>query len=127
LYSRAHSPLFFPRGKTLLSQPADELRKLSIDGVYDWAVKTAGLSKKNAAILKKQEISGKSLFDLTKEELLAYGMPGGPAIELMRALDAVCPAAPVDLSSPYVRAYSSALMRVLLTRVCLPVGNPGIS
>jgi len=84
--SRAHSPLFFPRGITLLSQPADELRKLSVDGVYNWAVKTAGLEEEDAAILKKQKISGKSLFELTEEKLRAYGMPGGPAIELMRAI-----------------------------------------
>jgi len=105
--SRAHSPLFFPRGKTLLTQPADELRKLSIDGVYDWAVKTAGLEEEDAAILKKQKIDGKSLFKLTEDKLLAYGMPGGPAIELMDALDAVRPVMSLPELGPIYSSYGA--------------------
>jgi len=111
---------------TICFQTIEEMRALSIDQVRVWAMSTAGLDVKDASFIDEHRIDGESLLKLTKKDLIEARVPLGPVIKLMDALDAFRPAAPKASNSPYVRAYS-ALMRVLHTRACLPVGNSGIS
>ena len=65
----------------------------SVDVVKTWdtahVVKFAsdlGLSAAATEVLKKNEINGESLLNLTKEDLRADGMPRGPAIILAASI-----------------------------------------
>ena len=68
----------------------EDVRKFTVEGVRQWAVVTVGIDVKHADKLVAQEINGKSLLEVTEEKLVKlYGMPGGPAIELMDAINAL--------------------------------------
>ena len=69
---------------------ADDVRKFTVEGVRQWAVVTVGIDVKHAAKLVAQEIDGEALLEVTKEDLVKfYGMPGGPAMKLMKAINAL--------------------------------------
>jgi hypothetical protein len=52
--------------------------------VAEWAVSVIGLE--DAAHLEKEKICGKSLLKLRKHELKGFGMPHGPAFNLLEAV-----------------------------------------
>jgi len=83
------------------------MRSLSIDGVFDWAMKTAGLDLEDATILRDQKIDGDQLFELTKQELISFKMPWGSAIRLMRALAPYSAAAAAAAPAAAPGLYSS--------------------
>jgi hypothetical protein len=65
----------------------ESVRNKDIAGVREWLVDTVGISTKNADILVAQEVNGRQLLKVTKEELVKlYGMPGGPAGEIVDAV-----------------------------------------
>ena len=69
---------------------ADVVRKFTVEDVRQWAVVTVGIDVKHAAKLVAQEIDGEALLEVTKEDLVKfYGMPGGPAMKLMKAINAL--------------------------------------
>lgn len=47
------------------------------------------VSSVQAQKLVDQEVSGEELFDLAREDLERYGIPGGPAIKLSKAIQAL--------------------------------------
>ena len=69
---------------------ADDVRKFTVEDVRQWASESVGIDVKHANKLVDQEINGKSLPKVTKEDLVKlYGIPGGPAIKLMEAINAL--------------------------------------
>ena len=78
----ASSPRLAHRG--LLTAACSPLHDWPPARVADWAASI--ISLENAALLKDQEICGKSLLKLRKHELKGFGMPHGPACNLVEAV-----------------------------------------
>ena len=68
---------------------ADVVRKFTVEDVRQWAVVTVGIDDEDAKKLVDQEIDGEALLKVTKEDLMQVDIPGGPAIELMEAINAL--------------------------------------
>jgi hypothetical protein len=65
-----------------------EVEALDVDGVVKFA-QEQGLNGAAVNVLKEQEIKGKVLEDMTKDDFMKDGMKRGPATELIKALDKV--------------------------------------
>src|SRR5579859_4729294 len=65
---------------------ADEIRKYDTAGLIEYlqGQKNLELSETAIKILEKEELNGGDLFDLTEEKLEKWGMPGGPAMRLVK-------------------------------------------
>lgn len=47
------------------------------------------VDREDAVKLRRQKVDGSALLDMTKEELKSYGIPGGPATKLVKAIKAL--------------------------------------
>ena len=63
----------------------DEIKKYKAKELIDFLRKEEDLELSETAIkiLEKEEITGRAFLKITKEELRSYGMPGGPASDLV--------------------------------------------
>ena len=68
---------------------ADDFHGWTVEGVREWAVVTVGIDDDDAAILATQKINGEALLDVTIGDLERWHIPGGPAIKLMKAINAL--------------------------------------
>ena len=61
----------------------------STDQVEDWAKKVPDVKPHHARVLRDQEVTGRTLLMLTKDELTRhpYNLPGGPASALAGAVE----------------------------------------
>lgn len=65
---------------------ATDLKGWGVSRVVEYAEKELELGAKAASVLREQEIIGKSLLNLSKEDLLRANMPLGPATILAAAI-----------------------------------------
>ncbi|GBC08740.1 hypothetical protein RclHR1_08350010 [Rhizophagus clarus] len=65
---------------------ADEIKKYDTAKLIEYlqGQKNLELSETAIKILEKEELNGGDLFDLTEEKLEKWGMPGGPAMRLVK-------------------------------------------
>jgi hypothetical protein len=59
----------------------------SVDEVVEWARDGVGIRQEHADQLAAQEINGQALLKMTENKLRSYGIPGGPAIQIMDAIE----------------------------------------
>lgn len=88
-----------PSPTPLEGAPADKKTRVlppvaewSMDDVISWALQVVKLERRHAEKLREQEIKGPSLLEMSRVDLERYGIPGGPAAELMKAIRELSPA-----------------------------------
>jgi hypothetical protein len=64
---------------------ADEIKKYDTAKLIEYLQgQDLGLDEDDEKILRKEKIKGQDFFDLTEEKLEKWGMPGGPAMRLVK-------------------------------------------
>jgi hypothetical protein len=87
----APGPALAPRATRVrapLGAAAAALRALDARGVAAWARSSGGVDARHAEVLLKEEVDGAALLALTADQLRGFGLPGGPASALARAVEA---------------------------------------
>nr|XP_060638237.1 sterile alpha motif domain-containing protein 9-like [Anolis sagrei ordinatus] len=64
----------------------DKIENWTKEHVKQWVINELKLEEKHGNVLLDQDVTGSILKILTKEDLLAMGMPHGPAIKIMHAM-----------------------------------------
>ena len=85
---------------------AEDVRKFTVEDVRKWASESVGIDDEDAKKLVDQKIDGEALLEVTEEKLERWHIPGGPAIKLMKAINALLAAS--------VRAKNGERRRILL-------------
>ena len=66
-----------------------DVRKFTVEDVLKWASESVGIDDEDAKKLVDQKINGEALLKVTEEKLRQVGIPLGPAIKLMEAINAL--------------------------------------
>ena len=72
-------------GPVVAAPTREEIQLLDATGVSAWAI-SIGIKPEHAAKLEAGEVDGRALLLVTRDDLTACGIPIGPSLKIMAAL-----------------------------------------
>jgi len=104
---------------------AADLRALDVRGVVAF-VESLGIASADSEKLSEQEIDGAALIESTEDKLRSYGVRGGPALKIMRAIaPAIAEAAEAVAEAQKATANAAAAASAVVLTVYPPIKRGG--